>query len=123
MHSTGILIETHFKKINMKFGNWNISDQKIEWTGKGLQSFAIDRSTLLETMPSDTTGEELYKWIVLATDEEWMSHDDLYDLNFAFVFAAASADGEFSYELLDRTVEYQYDLLEEEEDDDEEDDD
>ena len=106
----------------MKFGNWNITEQQIEWTGNGLQRFVIDRSTLLDTTPSDVTGEELYKWIVLATEEDWISHDDLYDLNFAFVYTAAMSGGNFSYELLDRTVEYQYDMLEEEEDDEEDDD-
>ncbi|MDO9374801.1 MAG: hypothetical protein Q7T76_10295 [Ferruginibacter sp.] len=106
----------------MKFGNWNITEQQIEWTGNGLQTFAADRSTLLETMPSEATGEKLYKWIVQATEEEWMSHDDLYDLNFAFVYAASQSGGDFSYEVLDRTVEYQYDVLEEEEDDEEDDD-
>jgi hypothetical protein len=106
----------------MKFGNWKMSDETIEWSGKSLQRFAIDRSSLLETMPSDITGEELYKWIVLATDEDWISQDDLYDLNFAFVYAAGKANGEFSYEVFDRTVEYQYDLLEDEDDDEEDDD-
>ena len=99
-----------------------MSDETIEWAGKSIQRFSIDRSSLLETMPSDITGEELYKWIVLATDEDWISQDDLYDLNFAFVYAAGKVNSDFSYEVFDRTVEYQYDLLEDEDDDEEDDD-
>ncbi len=60
---------------------------------------------------------ELYKWIVMATDQEWLTHDELYDLNFAFVYAAGAAQVKFDYETLDRTVEYQFDTLDDEEDD------
>ena len=99
----------------MKIGNWNITDKSIEWKGKSLQRFVVDRETLLQTTPSDITGQPLYRWIVLATDEDWLTHDDLYDLNFAFVYAAGAEDSDFDYEVFDQTVEHQFNILEEEE--------
>ena len=54
-----------------------------------------------------------YNWILLATEEEWLTQDDLYDLNFAFVYAAALWGHEFSYETFDATLEEQYDQFEE----------
>jgi hypothetical protein len=106
----------------MKFGNWNILGNTIEWSGNSLQRFVINRESLLDTTPSPITGIDLYKWIVLATDEEWLTHDDLYDLNFAFVFAAGGNPQEFDYALFDRTVEYQFDILEDEDEEEDEDD-
>lgn len=60
-------------------------------------------------------SEDLYKWILLATGEEWLTHDDLYDLNFAFVYVAGTLQQQFDYALFDKTVEYQFDMLDEEE--------
>ena len=99
----------------MKFGNWNVTAAAIEWSGEGFQRFEIDKTTLLETIQSEDSAVLLYKWILLATQEEWLENDDLYDLNFAFVFAAAGTPQYFSYEIFDNTLEYQFDFLDEEE--------
>jgi predicted membrane GTPase involved in stress response len=101
----------------MTIGNWNISDTKIEWQGGEENIFEIERSQLLETIKiDDESDEDLYKWIVIATTEEWLTVDDLYDLNFAFVYAAgASGSADFSYERFDKTVEYQFEMIDEEE--------
>jgi hypothetical protein len=104
----------------MKFGNWRLTDATIEWAGTAYNSFIIDRSTLLETMQLPESGETLYHWIVIATQEEWLDEDDLYDLNFAFVYAAASSLDEFDYELLDKTIEFQYEMLGDEDEDEDE---
>jgi hypothetical protein len=50
----------------------------------------------------------------LATGEDWLTDDDLYDLNFAFAFAAGRSGQPFDYHVFDRTLEYQYNLLDEE---------
>ncbi len=99
----------------MKFGNWNISDTTIEWSGNSIDRFVIDRDTLLEKQSLENADEQMYKWIVVATGEECLTVDDLYDLNFAFVFAAASKREEFEYEVFDKSLEYQFDMLDEEE--------
>ena len=98
----------------MKFGNWKVSEAGIEWSDR-LQRFVIEHGQLLETAQEPGEANGLYQWILLATAEDWLTHDDLYDLNYAFVFAAAGAGGSFDYERFERTLDYQYGLLEEEE--------
>ena len=99
----------------MKFGDWNITVTAIEWAGPGLNRFVIGKHSLLETTRLEDEEGDMYKWIILATEEEWLSHDELYDLNFAFVFAAGASAGDFNYEIFDRTLEYQFDVLDEDE--------
>jgi hypothetical protein len=107
----------------MKIGNWEVNDSKIEWRGSGRNSFVIEKKSLTEKIKTDDDNLSLYKWIVLATNEEWLTEDDLYDLNFAFVYAAAEIKAGFDYQMFDETLSYQYSQLEEEDDEDDEDDD
>ena len=107
----------------MKIGNWEVNDSNIEWRGNGRNRFVIDKKTLTEKIETDDDNLSLYKWIVLATDEEWLTEDDLYDLNFAFVYAAAEVKAGFDYQVFDETLSYQYSQLEEEDDDDDDEDD
>ncbi len=109
----------------MKFGNWNVNNNAIEWAGKSAQStpFKIERGSLLETMMVEEADTSLYKWIIMATGEAWLTEDDLYDFNFAFAFAAGATPDKFSYEIFDNSLEYQFNTLEESEDDDDDDDD
>ena len=102
----------------MQFGNWIITDESIEWKGEDeLNRFLIPKDELTE-IRYDKKGSFFYNWILLATEEDWLSQDDLYDLNFAFVYATAKWGQEFSYETFDATLEEQYDQFEEEEDED-----
>jgi len=99
----------------MKFGNWNITETTIEWSGEGLNRFVIEIQRLTEIITTTPTNYNLYKWIIFALDEDWMTDDDLYDLNFAFVFAAGASGQSFDYQIFDRTLEYQYNMLDDEE--------
>ena len=101
----------------MKFGNWYVSEASIEWQGDGLQPFLIPRDSLT-ALRYDTRGAFFYDWNLRATHEEWLTQDDLYDLNFAFVYAASKWDQEFSYDTFDATLEEQYEQFDEEEDED-----
>ena len=58
-------------------------------------------------MMVEEADTSLYKWIVMATGEDWLTEDDLYDFNFAFAFAAGSTPDKFSYEIFDNSLEYQ----------------
>ncbi len=109
----------------MKFGNWNITAAGIEWGGKGPGSgtFKVDKATMLETVMVEEAETPLYKWIVMATGEAWLTEDDLYDFNFAYAFAAGATPDKFSYEIFDNSLEYQFNTLEADEDEDDEDDD
>ena len=99
----------------MNIGNWKVTDNTIEWSAKGFQRFVIEKAALLETAKPEGWSENMYKLIMLATDTDWLTTDDLYDLNFAFVYAAGSWQQPFDYEIFDRTMEYQFELLDEEE--------
>lgn len=94
----------------MKFGNWELSEDLITWKGGGQEDFSVSRETLLEKQQVADCEGDLYKWILEATSKDWILEDDLYDLNFAFVYAAGNLP-EFDYEVFDRTVEYQYEIL------------
>jgi len=98
----------------MNIGKWKIIEKGIEWDGESMNRFSIEVGQLSETVTIEPGMDEMYKWILLATEEDWLSHDDLYDFNHAFLYAAASAGQPFDYETFDRTLSYQYELLDEE---------
>lgn len=100
----------------MQIGNWRITEKALEWKGKNMLRFVIDRDVLLETDIPPEARTPLYKWIVLATDTDWLTADDLYDLNFAFVYAAGYWKVPLDYTIFDDTAAYQFDELDEEED-------
>ena len=101
----------------MEFGNWIIKQDTIEWNGEDSGRFIIPKDDIT-AIRYDKKGSFFYNWILLATEEDWLGQDDLYDLNFAFVYAIAQWGLEFSYETFDATLEEQYDQFEEEEDED-----
>jgi hypothetical protein len=102
----------------MQFGGWNVTENSIEWNGKGSQRFVIPANELNSTRPGNTYNPVFYKWILLATDEEWLTQNDLYDLNYAYVFAAGKLGLDFNYDIFDATLAYQYELFEAEDEED-----
>jgi len=100
----------------MRFGNWKLKDNTIEWSGADGSSFVIDKKTILQTEDRDKL--KMYKWIVLATEDDKFTEDDLYDLNFAFVYVAGTMQSGFDYEVFDNTLDYQFEILDDEDDDD-----
>lgn len=101
----------------MQFGNWTIQQETIEWNGEDSGRFIVPKDDIT-AIRYDKKGSFFYNWILLATEEDWIGQDDLYDLNFAFVYAIAHWGLEFNYEIFDATLEEQYDQFEEEEDED-----
>ncbi len=102
----------------MQFGDWNVTENTIEWNGKGFRRFVIPAEDLVSTQPAGREPVNFYKWILLATDEDWLTQNDLYDLNYAFVFAAGKLGLDFNYDIFDATLEYQYDLFDAEDEED-----
>ncbi|MET0244589.1 MAG: hypothetical protein ABW174_14015 [Flavitalea sp.] len=98
----------------MKIGNWLITNDSIEWKGTGTNSFVIPLKEITEKIETDDDKLFFYKWIIAATDEDWLGDDELYDLNFAFVYAAAKSGAEFDYQIFDETLSYQYSQLDDE---------
>ena len=100
----------------MQFGNWSVTEMSIAWTGNGAERFEIPARSLTATREG-TSGEfKLYDWIVVATEKEWLTENDLYDLNFAFVYAVAKFNLDFNYDFFDATLAYQFEIFEEEDD-------
>jgi len=100
----------------MQFGNWEIGDQSIGWNGPGLQRFVIPADEINEVQTT-RNGERFYRWILLATAEDWLTQNDLYDLNYAFVYAIAKWDMSFDYVLFDSTLAEQYEQFDREDED------
>jgi hypothetical protein len=96
----------------MKFGNWAVTGSGIEWQPNP-ELLVVNDYQLLETTDDSSEKGIMYKWILFVTEEEWLTDDDLYDFNFAFVYAAAKSSGAFEYDIFDRTVAYQFELLDE----------
>src|SRR5688572_20321195 len=99
----------------MEFGNWIVTQAGISWNGQALQRFEIPADKLNVMRQSNADDNNLYEWILLATDEDWLTENDLVDLNFAFVYAVAKFGLEFDYEIFDTTLDYQFELFEDEE--------
>lgn len=102
----------------MQFGDWNVTENSIEWNGKGPQRFVIPANELNSTRPGNTYYPVFYKWILQATEEEWLTQNDLYDLNYAYVFVAGKLGLDFKYDIFDATLAYQYELFEAEDEED-----
>lgn len=94
----------------MVFGNWKIEEKSIRWNGGGFHVFEIPARDLTR-IQTTKTGEHFYQWIMLATEEDWLTQNDLYDLNYAFVYKAAVSATEFDYDIFDATLAAQYDLF------------
>ena len=102
----------------MNFGNWDVTENGISWKGSALQKFEIPVDKINTTIQNGDS--KLYETILVATDQPWLTQNDLYDLNFAFVFATAKLNVEFDYDIFDATLDEQYERFEEEDDDDDE---
>jgi hypothetical protein len=102
----------------MIFGNWKVSNGSIEWNAPGLNRFVIPKDGLVEITEPEEDSPRLYEWIMRATAEDWLTQDDLYDLNYAFVYAVARFGFDFDYEIFDATLEEQFDQFDMEDDDD-----
>lgn len=102
----------------MIFGNWHVTDDSIIWKGTGFHRFVLSRDGLNKTRRNDANDAVYYDWILLATDEDWLTQNDLYDLNYAFVYAMAKYNLDYNYEIFDATLAEQYDQFDREDDED-----
>jgi hypothetical protein len=102
----------------MDFGNWQVTDSNIEWKGGGLSRFVIPLQELNATRKNNTDNSVFYEWILLATEEDWLTQNDLFDLNYAFVYGIAKAGLDFDYEIFDETLEEQFDQFDMEDNED-----
>ena len=102
----------------MQFGNWQITESSIEWNGEGVNRFVIPINKLNDTRQNIEDNNVFYDWILIATNEAWLTQNDLFDLNYAFVYAFAKSGLDFNFEIFDATLEEQYDQFDEEDNED-----
>lgn len=102
----------------MEFGNWRITEKSIEWSSGGANTFIIPVSEMNATTRNILENTVCYQWILSATNEDWLTQDDLFDLNYAFVYAFAKTGLPFDYSIFDATLEEQYEQLDMEDDED-----
>lgn len=102
----------------MEFGNWQVTDTSIEWKGGGVGRFSIPLNELNAVRKSITDNTTFYEWILLATAEDWLTQNDLFDLNYAFVYGIAKVGLDFNYDIFDATLEEQFDQFDIEDNED-----
>lgn len=69
----------------MKIGNWKIVDAGIEWVGDHGSYPVITKERLQETRDFD--GVQVYDWLTHMAEKAWITEEDVYSLNTAFLFA------------------------------------
>lgn len=102
----------------MQFGNWQVTENSIEWNGGGLSRFVIPIAEMNATRQNNADNLVFYEWVLRATDQDWLTQNDLFDLNYAFVYAIAKSGLEFNYEIFDATLEEQFDQFDMEDNED-----
>lgn len=71
----------------LKIGNWLITGEGIRWAGTAKIDYIIPRDRILEAGTGDRSN--MYDWLVHMVDKTWLTEEDIYTLNTAFVFAIA----------------------------------
>jgi nitric oxide synthase oxygenase domain/subunit len=102
----------------MQFENWIVTDTSIMWNGNGLNRFVIPINELGAKRHDLINNTTFYEWILIATSEDWLTQNDLFDLNYAIVYAFAKAGLEFDYKIFDETLEEQFEQFEDEDNND-----
>ncbi len=102
----------------MLLGNWKITEDSITWNDERLQQYVIPAGHLNITMVDFASNVTFYESILLATNEDWLTQNDLYDLNYAFVYAIAKFGLDFNYDIFDATLAQQYEQFEREDEED-----
>ncbi len=71
--------------IPFKIGNWEINQNGIEWKGKTGRELIIDKDRITETGVG--ARENTYDWLIHLTEKNWLTRNDIYALNSAFIYA------------------------------------
>ena len=70
----------------MKIGNWEVSDEGINWIGSPkIHTGIIALNTLKEKGPG--YRNEMYEWILHFSEKAVATEADIYALNTAFIYA------------------------------------
>jgi len=69
----------------IKIGNWTITEGGIKWSSKEEIKYFIDKERITERVQG--TKADMYDWLIHMVEKPWLTREDIYALNTAFVFA------------------------------------
>jgi len=67
--------------IPYKIGNWLINKEGIIWDGPTNIDYKILKNRILESR------EDMYDWLTHMPEKSWLTREDIYALNTAFIYA------------------------------------
>lgn len=94
----------------MQFGNWTLTDEGLSYQGGGTASFSVPRTELTQTT-DEGDKPSMYRWVLQVTEHPGLDHDDIYDFNYAFVYAMARFGLDFDYGVFDDTLAEQFEMF------------
>jgi hypothetical protein len=69
---------------NLQIGKWLITEDGIEWTGTRYKGYYISRERLLQ---EGLEKRGTYDWLLHLAHKNWVTEQDIYTLNTAFIIA------------------------------------
>ena len=91
----------------LKIGNWLVYQDGIKWDGENETDYFIPRNQILKA------HENMYDWLVHLAGKTWLTKEDVYSFNTAFIYSIEAFGLEFSKDLsFVDTIEAQCDVLE-----------
>jgi hypothetical protein len=69
----------------IKIGNWTITEEGIKWSGKEEIKYFIGKERITER--AQGTKTDMYDWLIHMVERPWLTREDIYALNTAFVYA------------------------------------
>ena len=67
--------------IPTKIGNWLINKDGIKWDGEEKIEYNIAKHTIIDER------DDMYEWLIHMVEKSWLSREDIYALNTAFIYA------------------------------------
>lgn len=94
----------------MQFGNWNLTDQGLTYSGGNTINLTIPADQLTR-LTEEGEKPAMYHWVLQVSEYPGLDHDDIYDFNYAFVYAIAKTGQNFDYGIFDETLAEQFELF------------
>lgn len=69
----------------LKIGNWLINNDGIKWDGSGGGIVTLERDSITEFGSAERGN--VYDWLIHVPEKTWMTPEDTYALNAAFIYA------------------------------------
>lgn len=87
------------------FGHWIVDNNSITWDNHNHGRYTIESQRLLEETRRGAIT--VYDWLVHIPAKNWMTREDVLDLNKAFLYLAKLTNQEIDMQKFQRSIEYQ----------------